>query len=86
MAALHEVRFTRQALKDLKKLPSKLQEKVKRLCLEVLSRSPYEGKRLIGELQGSYSLRLSYHDRLVYSLDERSRIVYIERCRTHYGD
>ena len=48
--------------------------------------NPYEGKKLIGELSGSYSYRLTFVDRIVYSIDEDQRIVYIERARTHYGD
>ena len=48
--------------------------------------NPYEGKRLLGDLAGSYSYRLTYKDRIVYSLDEKQRTIYIERARTHYGD
>ncbi len=81
-----EVRFTRQAAKDFDKLAPKLRAKVKKLCHEILQNTPFEGKHLVGELQGSYSLRLSYQDRLVYSVDLSNRVVYVERCRTHYGD
>ena len=86
MPVPYQVEFTRQAIKDLKQLMPKLKQKVKRLCYEVLQSDPYEGKRLIGDLQGSYSLRISYQDRLVYSVDESKKTVYVERCRTHYGD
>jgi Txe/YoeB family toxin of Txe-Axe toxin-antitoxin module len=40
----------------------------------------------LGDLSGSYSYRLTYKDRIVYSLDEERRIVYVERARTHYGE
>lgn len=86
MTVRYRVQFARQALKDLDRLTPKLREKVRQLCLEVLHENPHEGKRLVGELQGSYSLRLSYKDRLVYSIDETTKTVFIERCRTHYGD
>ena len=79
MAGPYQVRFTRQALKDLDKLTPKLKEKVRRLCLGVLETSPFDGKRLVGELKGSFSLRISYQDRLVYRVDEKNKTVYVER-------
>lgn len=86
MTVPYEIRLTRQALKDLEKLTPKLREKVKNLCLAILRENPHEGKRLVGDLKESFSLRVSYQDRLVYSIDDQRRIVYVERCRTHYGD
>jgi len=37
------------------------------------------------ELAGNYSIRLTLHDRAVYSIDEEKKIVYIKQARTHYG-
>lgn len=58
--------------------------------LEILSaiigRDPYAGKKLVGELAGSYSFRLTYQDRIVYSIDSQKKIIYIERAKTHYGE
>jgi Txe/YoeB family toxin of Txe-Axe toxin-antitoxin module len=90
MSARRDVRFTSQAKKDVDrltpKLKDKLKDKLRDILLEVLTVNPYEGKRLLGDLRGSYSDRLSYKDRIVYSLDEKRRIIYIERAKTHYGD
>lgn len=86
MSAPWEVRFTKQAKKDAQTLSPKLKSKLRDILLEVLSRNRYEGKKLLGDLAGSYSYRLTYKDRIVYSLDEKRRIIYIERSRTHYGD
>ena len=47
---------------------------------------PYSGKALIGDLKGYYSVRLSYQDRIVYSIEEHRLIVYVIRAKTHYGD
>jgi mRNA interferase RelE/StbE len=80
------VRFTSQAKKDVDRLTPKLKDKLREILLEVLTVDLYEGKRLLGDLRGSYSYRLSYKDRIVYSLDEKRRIIYIERAKTHYGD
>jgi mRNA-degrading endonuclease RelE of RelBE toxin-antitoxin system len=82
----YRVRFAQQAVKDFNKLTPKLRDKVKSLCENVLTQTPREGKRLLGDLKGSYSLRISYQDRLVYSIDEKSKTVFVERCKTHYGD
>jgi mRNA interferase RelE/StbE len=81
-----EVRFTKQARKDVEKLTPKLREKLRDILIEVLAQDPYVGKRLLGDLEGSYSYRLTFKDRIVYSLDEKRRILYVERARTHYGE
>lgn len=86
MSAAWEVRFTKQARKDVEHLPPKLKVKLRDILLEVLARNPYEGKKLLGNLAGSYSYRLTYQDRIVYSLDEERRVIYIERARTNYGE
>jgi len=82
----YEIRFTKIAKKDVKRLTPKLRRKLRDILIEVLSKNPYEGKRLLGDLSGSYSYPLSYRDRIIYSIDEEKGIVYIERARTHYGD
>lgn len=81
-----EIRFTKQATKEVEHLPPRLRAKLLRILTEVIARNPYEGKRLIADLEGSYSYRLTFKDRIVYSLDEERRIVYVERARTHYGE
>ena len=86
MSAPWEIRFTKQAKKDVEQLPPKLKAKLRDILLEVLALNPYEGKKLLGDLAGSYSYRLTYKDRIVYSLDEERRIIYVERARTHYGE
>ncbi len=82
----YEIRFTKIAKKDVERLTPKLKKKLRDILIEVLSKNPYEGKRLLGDLSGSYSYRLSYRDRIIYSIDEAKGIIYIERARTHYGD
>jgi mRNA-degrading endonuclease RelE of RelBE toxin-antitoxin system len=82
----YEIRITKQARKDIDKLTSKLKLKLRDVLTEIIAENPYEGKKLLGDLEGSYSYRLSYKDRVVYSIDEKRRIVYLERARTHYGE
>jgi mRNA-degrading endonuclease RelE of RelBE toxin-antitoxin system len=82
----HELRFTREAQKDFRKLSPKLREKLRRILTEVVAVTPRDGKRLTGDLTGFYSLRLTYQDRIVYSIEDAERRVVVHRCRTHYGD
>ena len=83
---MYRIEITRTALKDIRKLSPKMKNKLKDILSHVLAIDPYEGKRLLGDLEGNYSIRLNLKDRIVYSVDEEKRIVYIKRARTHYGD
>ena len=44
--------------------------------IEVLSLSPHEGKPLVGNHKGEYSMRVGSY-RVIYELDAKNRIVYI---------
>ena len=81
-----EIRITHRAEKDIKKLPPKLRNKLYDILVEVIAKDPFQGKKLIGDLAGSYSHRLSYKDRIIYSIDTHKRIMFIERAATHCGD
>ncbi len=82
----YAIRFTKEAAKDVNKLPPRLKDKLKVVLRQQVAPNPRCGKRLIGDLAGFFSLRISFKDRLVYSIDEGSRTVFVHRARTHYGD
>jgi len=82
----YEIRFTKEAEKDVKKLSPGLRRKLREILLETVAVDPWSGKPLVGDLKGFYSIRLTYRDRIVYSIDEKARIVFVHRARTHYGD
>lgn len=82
----YRIRFTHQAAKDIQKLTPKLQSKLKNILRNRLAVDPYSGKALVGELKGYYSIRLSYKDRIVYSINDDDLIVLVVRAKTHYGD
>ena len=82
----YEVRFTKEAVKDFQKLPPKLQQKLKEILTQSISKDPHCGKRLVGDLAGFFSYRLTYKDRIVYSLDVTTKTIFIHRTRTHYGE
>lgn len=79
----YEIRITRRAEKDLRKLTPQLCRKLREILAEVIADDPFQGKKLVGDLAGSYSYRLTYKDRIVYSIDAKNRIIYIERAATH---
>ena len=80
--------YTRQALKDAKKLSaSGLQPKAKAL-LEIIEKDPFcnppRYEKLVGDLSGAYSRRINIQHRLVYQVLPESRTVKIIRMWTHY--
>ena len=82
------IKFSRKALKDAKKLRSaNLATNVNRL-IEVLKQNPYlpPCKKLSGDLQGYYSRRINIQHRLVYSIDEKNKIVKVVSVWSHYGE
>lgn len=82
----YNVLFSKQACKDIKTLTPKLQTKVKEIIRNRIAKEPYSGKALVGKLKGCYSVRLSYNDRIVYSIDDNKIIVYVLKAKTHYGE
>ena len=82
----YEVRFTREALKDIKRLSPRLKEKFKEIILNQIAVDPRAGKKLIGDLRGFYSVRLTFQDRTVYSINQKTRTVFVHRAKTHYDE
>ncbi len=82
---VYEIRFTKEALKDVKKLTPRLKAKLKDILENQVSQEPHSGKKLVGQLKDFYSIRLTFQDRIVYSIDEENQMVYIHRTKTHYG-
>ena len=80
-----EIRFTKEAVKDFHKLTPRLREKLKEILVNSIAPDPHGGKRLVGDLAGFFSVRLSFKDRIVYSIDEDTQTIFIHRTCTHYG-
>ena len=83
---VYEIRFTKEAKKDVAKLTPKLKQKLKKIIQDTIIVNPYEGKKLVGDLAGFFSLRLSHKDRILYTIDNKQKLVYIHRTKTHYGE
>lgn len=85
MTEQYKILLTKQAVKDIKSLTPKLKLKLEAILSEVISQDPFLGKKLLGDLEGNYSYRLTIKDRIIYSVDKNKRQVYVKRTRTHYG-
>ena len=80
----YHILITRRAQKDIVTLTPKLKRKLHEILMNRIAVNPFDGKKLVGDLKGYWSVRLTLKDRVVYSIDEDNRIVYILRARTHY--
>jgi Txe/YoeB family toxin of toxin-antitoxin system len=83
-----EIVYTKQAIKDSKKIiESKLENRVKKL-ITILENDPFQAEppyeKLIGDLSGAYSRRINIQHRLVYQIFLKEKTVRILRMWTHY--
>ena len=83
-----KIAYSKQALKDAKKLRAAgLKPKAQEL-LEMLRADPFQNppafENLVGDLAGAYSRRINIHNRLVYEEFVKARTVRVLRMWTHY--
>ena len=80
--------YTRQAQKDAKKIAAAGLRQITEKLLEILSENPFQTpppfEKLIGDLSGAYSRRITIQHRLVYQVLQEIRTVKIIRMWTHY--
>ena len=50
------IRFTKEAAKDVTKLSPHLRRKLREILLANVATDPFSGKKLVGDLQGFYSI------------------------------
>ena len=80
--------FTKQAQKDSKKIrASGLKPQAERL-LSILAENPFQNpppyEKLVGDLSGAYSRRITIQHRLVYQVLDNVKTVKVIRLWTHY--
>ena len=83
-----EVVYTKQAMKDAKKLAaSGLKPKAQGL-LGVLAIDPFQNpppfEKLVGDLAGAYSRRINIQHRILYEVFTQEKTVRVLRMWTHY--
>ena len=83
-----ELRYTRQAQKDAKKLSASGLKKKAQALLDVIREDPYQNpppyEKLVGDLAGVYSRRINIQHRLVYQVYEEEHVIKVIRLWTHY--
>jgi Txe/YoeB family toxin of toxin-antitoxin system len=80
--------FTKQTQKDARKLAGAgLRPRAEKL-LQLLAANPFgrppSFEKLVGDLAGAYSRRITIQHRLVYQVLEKDRVVKVLRMWTHY--
>jgi len=80
--------FTRQAQKDAKKLDrAGLRPRAEEL-IDIITHNPFQVpppyEKLVGDLSGAYSRRITIQHRLVYQILEDAQVVKVMRMWTHY--
>ncbi|HTC20353.1 MAG TPA: Txe/YoeB family addiction module toxin [bacterium] len=80
--------YTKQALKDAKKISaSGLRTKAEGL-LNLLAENPFQNpppfEKLMGDLEGAFSRRINIQHRLVYQVLKDVKTVKVIRMWTHY--
>lgn len=85
-----QLKFTKQAQKDAKKLAAAgLKPKAQQL-LEILRQNSFTNppsyQKLQGDLNGAYSRRINVQHRLVYEVIESLHTIKIIRMWSHYGE
>lgn len=80
--------FTRQARKDAKKLAAAGLKENAEALLNLLRDNPYHTpppyEKLVGDLAGAYSRRITIRHRLVYQILEQRKAIKVLRLWTHY--
>ena len=83
-----KVVYTKQALKDAKKLASSGLKSKAEVLIGILKEDPYQSppsfEKLIGDLSGAYSRRINIQHRIVYQVIESEKIVKVLRLWSHY--
>lgn len=80
--------YSRQAQKDAKKVATSGLKPKAMVRLELLATDPFatppRDEKLVGDLAGCYSRRISIQHRLVYEIFPAERTVHVLRMWTHY--
>jgi toxin YoeB len=77
---MYTLLFTKKAVKDIKELNSRERIRIKQMLTELIAQNPYVGNALVGDLSGNYSYRVLVNDRIIYSIDEENKTIYIKRA------
>jgi len=82
--------YSKQALKDAKKLSSVSLDRKAKDLIEIIKNNPFQNpppyEKLVGNLSGSYSRRINIKHRIIYEVIDEEKLIRISRMWTHYGE
>ena len=85
---MYRVIFSQKANRHKSLLKQSHLDKKAKLLLDILTVNPYQNppsyEKLVGDLKGVYSRRINHQHRLVYTVDEERKEVFILSMWTHY--
>lgn len=80
--------FAKHAAKDAKKLAAAGLKPKAQSLLAILAKDPFQNppsyEKLVGDLAGAYSRRITIQHRLVYEVFIQERVVRVLRMWSHY--
>ena len=80
--------FSKQALKDAKRLKRANLWKNAENLFNILRQNPFQNpppyEKLVGDFEGIFSRRINIQHRLIYQTNKREKIVRVLRMWTHY--
>lgn len=80
--------YTKQAIKDARKLKSAGLKPKAEALLAVIANDPFANpppyEKLVGDLSGAYSRRINIQHRLVYQVVKSEKTIKVLRLWTHY--
>lgn len=80
--------YSRQAQRDAKKLAAAGLKPKAEVLLELIAQDPFSTpprfEKLVGDLSGCYSRRITIQHRLVYEVLTDEHVVHVLRMYTHY--
>ena len=83
-----QIVYAKQALKDAKKLAARGLKQKGQDILAILTNDPFQNpppyEKLVGDLVGAYSRRITIQHRLVYEVFALEKVVRVLRMWTHY--
>ena len=85
---MYKIVFTKTALRDIPKLKSAHLDTIAKALIELIKNDPYKippgYEKLVGDLKGLISRRISIQHRLVYQVYEEEKTIKVVSLWSHY--
>ena len=85
---MYKIQYHKNAVKEIEKLKQINLDKKAKTLIDLLKENPFKNslpyEKLKGYLNGLYSRRINIQHRLVYNVDENTKIIKILSLWSHY--